>query len=37
MALNPMTSIVEIFKLAFFGSSAIEFLHIFISIIDIET
>ena len=33
MALNPMTSIVEIFKLAFFGSSAIEFQHIIISII----
>ena len=33
MALNPMTSVVEMFKLAFFGSSAIEFQYIFISLV----
>ena len=32
-ALNPMTSVVEIFKLSFFGSSSIEFIHIFLSIL----
>mgnify|MGYP000692833460 CR=1 FL=1 len=32
-ALNSMTSVVEIFKLSFFGSSSIEFIHIFLSIL----
>ena len=32
-ALNPMTSVVEIFKLSFFGSSSIEFIHIFLSVL----
>ena len=30
---NPMTSIVEIFKLAFLGSSSIELIHIIISLV----
>tara|TARA_B100000686_G_C16596409_1_gene866243 strand:+ start:198 stop:1046 length:849 start_codon:yes stop_codon:yes gene_type:complete len=31
-SLNPMTSVVEIFKLAFLGSSSIEFTHVLISV-----